>query len=111
VASGQYEFNAFQRPTYFRVDYSYIGKNTARTPQQDPVTNVYDPGLVTDSSIRLLEARLGMRFGGVDVSVFGRNLLNDAPVLGVNHDAAGDPLYYATTIRPRSIGLTATYRY
>ena len=31
------------------------------------------------SSIRLLEARLGMRFGGVDVSVFGRNLLNDAP--------------------------------
>ena len=111
VMSGSYEFNAFQRPTYFRLDYSYIGKDTARTPQQDPLTNVYDPGLVTDSSIRLLEARLGMRFGGVDVSVFGRNLLNDAPVLGVNHDAAGDPLYYATTIRPRSIGLTATYRY
>jgi outer membrane receptor protein involved in Fe transport len=111
VASGQYEFNTFQRPAYFRVDYSYIGKNTDKTPQQDPVTNVYDPGLVTDSAIRLLEARLGMRFGGVDVSVFGRNLLNDAPILGVNHDGAGDPLYYATTVRPRSIGLTATYRY
>ncbi len=111
VASGQYDFNAFQRPTYLRVDYSYIGKDTDKTPQQDPVTSVYDPGLVTDSSIRLLEARLGMRFGGVDVSVFGRNLLNDAPILGVNHDGAGDPLYYATTIRPRSIGLTATYRY
>ena len=111
VVSGQYEFNSFQRPTYFRLDYSYIGKDTDKTPQQDPITNVYDPGLVTDSSIRLLEARLGMRFGGVDVSVFGRNLLNDAPILGVSHDGAGDPLYYATTIRPRTIGLTATYRY
>jgi iron complex outermembrane receptor protein len=111
VASGQYEFNAFQRPTYFRVDYSFTAKNNARTPQLDPVTNVYDPALVTDAAIRLLEARLGMRFGGVDVSVFGRNLLNEAPILGVNHDGAGDPLLYATTIRPRSIGLTATYRY
>jgi outer membrane receptor protein involved in Fe transport len=111
VASGQYEFNAFQRPTYFRVDYTYTAKDNAKTPQQDPVTNVYDPALVTDAAIRLLEARLGMRFGGVDVSVFGRNLLNDAPILGVNHDGAGDPLLYATTIRPRSIGLTATYRY
>jgi hypothetical protein len=52
-----------------------------------------------------------MRIAGFDISVFGRNLLNDAPALGVNHDGVGDPLYYATTVRPRTIGLTGSYRF
>ena len=111
VLSSQYNFTAWQHSSYFRLDYTYTAKDTAETPARDPVTQVYDPSLPADPAIRLLEARLGMRFGGLDLSVFGRNLLNDTPVLGLFHDSVGDPLYYGTTVRPRTIGVTGVYRY
>lgn len=111
VVSGQYNFSAWQRPTYLRVDYTYTARDTTATPVQDPVTQVYDPDIPTDPAIKLLEARLGIRFGAWDISLFGRNLLNDNPVLGLNHDSVGDPLFYATTIRPRTIGITAIAHY
>ena len=111
AVSGEYNFIAWQRPTYFRVDYTYTAKDTAETPVRDPATQVYDPDIPADPAIRLLEARLGMHFGAWDVSVFGRNLLNDTPVLGLLHDSLGDPLYYGTTVRPRTIGLTAVAHY
>ncbi|MBS0419708.1 MAG: TonB-dependent receptor [Proteobacteria bacterium] len=111
VVSGEYNFDLWQQRSYFRMDYTYTAKDTAETATRDPATSVYDPGLFADPAIRLLGARLGMRFGGFDISVFGRNLLNDTPVLGRNHDSVGDPLYYATTVRPRTIGITGTYKY
>ena len=59
----------------------------------------------------LLGARLGMRWGEFDLSLYGRNLLNKTPLLGRGHDGVGDPLYFATTVRPRTIGITGTYRF
>jgi outer membrane receptor protein involved in Fe transport len=109
--SGEYEFVAWSRNGYFRVDYTYAAKDTGETPERDPRSSVYDPGLVADPAIRLLEARLGFRISGADISIFGRNLLNQTPELGVNHDGVGDPLYYAATERPRTIGFTATYKF
>ena len=111
AVSGEYNFVAWQRPIYFRMDYTYTAKDTTGTPVQDPSTQVYDPQIPTNPAIKLLEARLGMHFGAWDVSVFGRNLLNDAPVLGLVHDSLADPLFYGTTVRPRTIGLTAVARY
>ncbi|HVO47966.1 MAG TPA: TonB-dependent receptor [Steroidobacteraceae bacterium] len=112
VLSGQYDFDVWQKRSYFRVDYTYTAKDTAETPQRDPVaTSVYDPDVLADPAIRLLGARLGMHLGGLDLSVFGRNLLNSTPPLGYFHDSLGDPLYYVTTVRPRTVGVTATYRY
>jgi outer membrane receptor protein involved in Fe transport len=109
--SSEYEIAAWNHPAYLRVDYTYTAKDTGETPVRDPNTSIYDPGLTADPAVRLLGARLGMRFGGFDVSVFGRNLLNDAPILGRNHDSVGDPLYYAATIRPRTIGITGIYKF
>ncbi len=109
--SGEYEFSAWGQSSYVRVDYSYTAKDTGLTPQRDPVTSTYDPGLTADPAVRLLGARLGMRWGEFDVSVYGRNLLNDTPSLGRAHDGLGDPIYYAVTVRPRTIGLTGTYRF
>lgn len=107
--SGEYDFTAFTRAGYIRVDYSYTAKDGGETPVRDPRTSVYDPGLPADPALKFLEARFGFRVGGADISVFGRNLLNDTPPLGLNHDSVGDPLYYALSPRPRTIGLTATY--
>ena len=111
TVAGDYALVAWNRPGYFRVDYTYTAKDTGVTPWRDPATNTYDPGLGADPAVRLLGARLGMTFGGLEVSVFGRNLLNDAPALGRNHDGVGDPLYYALTVRPRTFGVTGTYKF
>lgn len=111
TVSGEYDFVAWSRNAYLRVDDTYTAKDTGETPQRDPRTSVYDSGLIADPAVRLLEARLGMRVGGWDLSIFGRNLLNDTPPLGVNHDGVGDPLYYAVTVRPRTLGFTGTYRF
>jgi len=109
--SGEYQFAAWSHDGYFRVDYTYTAVDDGMTPRQNPINGNYDPDDRADPAIRLLGARLGMRIGAFDVSIFGRNLLNDQPALGRNHDDIGDPLFYAITLRPRTIGVTGTYRY
>jgi hypothetical protein len=39
------------------------------------------------------------------------NLLNSNPELDLNHQDSDTLLYEATTFRPRTFGITATYRY
>ena len=109
--SAEYEFPLLEKQGYFRTDYSYTAHDDRQTPGQDPATATYDPDLQSDPAIKLLGVRLGIRIGEWDVSLFGRNLLNSAPVLGRNHDGIGDPLYYAVTLRPRTLGVTGTYRF
>jgi iron complex outermembrane receptor protein len=110
--SSEYDFLVRDYKSYLRADYTYAGKDTGETPVRDPRNvTVYDPGQVADPAVRLLSARLGVRFRGVDISVFGRNLLNVTPPLGLTHFGVGDPLYFATTVTPRVLGITATYRY
>ncbi len=61
-----------------------------------------------------LQMRAGLRFNGFDVSVFADNLLNQHPELFRSRDVAddtSDQLYFGRGVRPRSYGLTATYRY
>ncbi len=111
TVSGEYGFHAWEHDAYFRVDYSYTARDTGVTPLRDPASSNYDPGLTADPAVRLLGARLGVRIGDFDLSVFGRNLLNETPALGRMHDGVGDPLYYAVTVRPRTLGITGTYRF
>ena len=109
--SVEYEFPLLEKQGYFRADYTYTARDTGRPTYENPVNVTYDPDLQTDPALRLLGVRLGMKIGEWDVSLFGRNLLNSAPILGRNHDGVGDPLYYAVTLRPRTVGVTGTYRF
>ena len=110
--STRYDFQAFAHGSYFRLDYSYTAKNNRETPVGNPRNlTIYDPDHSVDPALRLLGARLGTRIGGMDISIFGRNLLNEKPVLGRYHDALGSPLYYGLTLQPRTVGLTVSYQY
>jgi len=51
-------------------------------------------------------ARLGITVGGLDVSVFANNVLNSHPLLGRFHALAFDDRLQASTLRPRTVGLT-----
>ncbi len=110
--STRYDFQAFSFNSYFRVDYTYTAKDTGQTPTRNPRNaTIYDPDAVADPALRQLGARLGAKIAGMDISLFARNILNDTPPLGLYHDNLGDPLYYGLTVRPRTVGLTVSYRY
>ncbi len=53
----------------------------------------------------------GINCDGVVSSVFVNNLFDTAPLLGKSRDVDTSSLYYYRTVRPRTVGLTVSYRY
>ena len=117
LASAEYatQLSAFGGSSgYARVDYQHTSAQSDLLSTQDPKNAVIDttiPGLPTTKNMNL---RLGLRVRGLDVSVFANNLTNEHPQLFASRDVtvnSVDNLYYGRSVRPRTIGLTATYRY
>ncbi len=52
-----------------------------------------------------------MTIKNINFALFMDNVLNANPELGLNHQDSDTLLYEASTLRPRTFGLTATYRY
>jgi iron complex outermembrane recepter protein len=112
VLSGEYKVPVFlARAPYVRVDYSFSARYRSPLEFQDPVTISYDPAPFYQTQADSLSARAGLRWGGYDLSLYGTNLTNTHPVLFDSRYYPPLPLFFDTTWRPRTIGLTATYRY
>jgi iron complex outermembrane receptor protein len=115
------------RKPYVRLDYQHSTAQTSRVPIQDGNNAIIDTTLPGLPIVNNLSARAGMRFNGFDLSVYGNNLTNAHPLMFEARDiypypgAPGtgtsqngpttDTLYFGRGVRPRTIGLTATYRY
>jgi outer membrane receptor protein involved in Fe transport len=99
-----------QRP-YLRLDYELTTAQSRLLPDQDPANLSADPTLASLPEVKLLGARAGVRWKGFDWSLFGENLTNARPLLFNSRDATDSPVYLARGIRPRTVGLTATFRY
>ncbi len=109
--AAQYNFQAMGRDAFARVDYEFQSKRTAPIPNEDPGTAFYDGGLVADPETHQVSARAGVTIGRWDVALFVNNLLNAHPQLSLQHQDSGTTLYEAQTLRPRTVGLSATARY
>ena len=70
-----------------------------------------DPTIPSFPEIKSLAMRAGVRWSGLDISLFGNNLLDSHPLLITSHDTLASPLYFDHTVRPRTIGVTGTYRF
>jgi outer membrane receptor protein involved in Fe transport len=107
--SGDYEHPlSADRRLYVHGDYQYIG----RGPTLDLTVFGTDPLSRRSDSYNQVALRTGLRSGALDVSVFINNLLNEAPILNSQRGSLSptDTLFTQTSIRPRTIGVTATYR-
>ena len=114
VASSEYKIpipSLRSHGPYVRVDYSVSAKYKSPLEFQDPTTISYDPAPFYQTQATSLSARAGLRWSGFDVSLFGTNLTNTHPVLFDSRYYPPLPLFFDATWRPRTIGLTATYRY
>ena len=107
----QYDFTFLERPAFLRADYEYNSRRNTPIPNEDPNTAFFDAGLVPDPATNLFSARAGLTLGAWDVALFAENLFNAHPQLNLQHQDSGTLLYEATTFRPRTIGVSASFRY
>ena len=107
---GQYDFQAFGEDSYVRADYQYTSKLNKLTLLTDPRSASYQPFYRTPDAVHFISLRAGHKFSGVDVSLFVDNLLDKAPI-NYNRNF-NDSLYIfgQSALRPRTIGVTASYR-
>lgn len=71
----------------------------------------YDPVNARMSATYLLNGRIGVRRGDIDLSLFVNNVLNSTDRLAITHDTFTSALVRDVTFRPRTIGATASIRF
>ncbi len=92
---------------FVRLDGRY--QSQWRTP--DSTVYGYDKDIPALPEQKQFNAKTGVRFDNVEISLFANNLTNAHSLLALNHDAAGSPVFYGITQTPRVIGILGTYRY
>jgi outer membrane receptor protein involved in Fe transport len=111
MTSAEYGFPAFEnKKPYLRVDYQLATAQTALQPMQDPNNGVSDPTYTGLPQVTNLSMRAGLRWAGIDLSLFAQNLTDSHPLMSHTRDTNASDLFFDHTVRPRMIGITATYR-
>jgi outer membrane receptor protein involved in Fe transport len=128
TSSAEYHFPEWGgRVPYFRLDFQHSTAQKSLLPIQDSNNAIFDTTLPGLPIVNNLSARAGLRFNGFDLSAYANNITNAHPLMFEARDlypyagapgtgTAGDgpttdTLYFGRGVRPRTIGLTATYRY
>ncbi|SPE35923.1 putative TonB-dependent receptor [Burkholderiales bacterium] len=119
-----YAFAAFELPSFVRIDYTYQSKSHFLTAAEDSGVSptVYDPFAYTPPATTYVSLRAGTTYHGWNVSGFIDNLFDTHPLLppgGPNSHSDADPnappgqgvLVRNYTFRPRTFGVTMTYRF
>jgi outer membrane receptor protein involved in Fe transport len=108
--NGQYSYGLIGRKGYTRFDYQYQSGQDATVSSRNPLNGSADLTIPGRQGFHTLSLRSGVTFEGVDVSLFVNNLFDSSKQILRQHDIPPSPLFRGTTLRPRTIGLTASYR-
>jgi outer membrane receptor protein involved in Fe transport len=111
---GQYSFELLGQSAYARFDYQHQPAQSDRVAQQNDQNALqYNVDYYAIPILDQLALRLGASWGQAEISLFVNNVLGeDTPVnrqAGVGVPAVRVP--QDIILRPRTFGLTATYRY
>jgi outer membrane receptor protein involved in Fe transport len=110
----EYKFTAFEHESFIRVDDEFQGRDKWPSPGQDPTTQQYDSANYVLASTNFASARAGTNIGGWEIAAFVDNLTDSHTV--TNYNWTIDPgdgesrLQRQFTFRPRTVGLTFTFR-
>ncbi len=110
----EYKFKLFNKDSFVRLDDEYQSRSKWLSPTQDATTQQFDSANYTLSSTNFASARAGMNFGGWQAALFVDNLTDTHTV--TNYNFTIDPgdgnsrLERQFTFRPRTIGITISYR-
>jgi outer membrane receptor protein involved in Fe transport len=116
----EYKFHAFAHESFVRGDYEYLAGDKWVHPALDPATSSYDPTGLPTARQAFASLRAGTTLGGWGVSFFVDNLADTHTIVNYNHqtnayDVNGNllasPAYRFISYRPRTFGITATFRH
>ncbi|WP_421846462.1 TonB-dependent receptor [Novosphingobium sp.] len=108
----QYDFDAFRaKGGYVRSDFDYRSKQSKLPPYLNPANGAIDTALTLPPAVAFWSARLGVKPGNFDISLFVNNILDKST--WTRRERAQNPFEFfrRETLRPRTFGLTASYRY
>ncbi len=115
----QYKFDGIGDGGFVRFDYQYQSRNNWPAASQDPRSSQYSPYTYTISANKFASLRAGAAFKGWDFSLFIDNLFDSRTTTNylntvVDPYFPGDnppgPMYSNFTFRPRTIGISASFR-
>jgi iron complex outermembrane receptor protein len=116
----EYKFRAFAYESFVRGDYEYLAGDKWVHPALDPRASSYDPTALPTGRQAFASLRAGTNLGDWGVSLFVDNLTDTHTIVNYNHqnnsyDANGgllaSPAYRFISYRPRTFGLTVTFRH
>ncbi len=109
--AAQYDFIMMGHDAFVRSDYEFSSQRTVPVPNEDPGTSFFDQVLVPDPATHQISARAGVSLAKIDLAIFVNNLTDSHPQLNLNHQDRATTLLEATTLRPRTFGLSANYKF
>jgi outer membrane receptor protein involved in Fe transport len=89
----------------------FHSENDGPFTSDNPDAVVYAPTRRPNPATNQLDFRATARWRSVDVALFVDNVLNSQPTLQRRNYIASDTLFYATTLRPRTVGLSLNWRF
>jgi iron complex outermembrane receptor protein len=117
--AGQYDLRLFGQPVYLRADYN--ATSSYRSGRQFPAAS-YNPDTAITDATGILSVRGGLQLPHWELAAFVNNVANAAPRLTKNGGRTGcltdscetyrayNPVQESTSFRPRTVGVSATYR-
>jgi outer membrane receptor protein involved in Fe transport len=96
---------------YARAEDEVHSHNPGPFYSQHPDDAFYAPGRVADPTTNLLSTRAGFKWSRFDLGLYVNNLLDSQPTLSRRNNFREDTLIYATTFRPRTIGLSGSVQF
>ena len=126
--SAEYVLKVSEKKPYLRLDYQFATAQRSLVPYLDPANAPNDdPTLQGLPQIRILDVRAGVRFGGVDLSLFVHNALGYHAPIFISRDLATTALngytaangsvvdfttnYFQRGLAPRTYGVAGTYKF
>jgi len=95
-----------------RAEDIFRSRNPGPFQDDDPASPNYLPGNVPDPSTNLLNLRAAFQRANYDVALFANNALDSRPTILRRYTGPGwPPSAFATTLRPRTVGLSLSWRY
>jgi outer membrane receptor protein involved in Fe transport len=107
----EYQRNVGAYGFYLRAQDLFRSRAVGPFTSRYPSAASYDPTLPVPPSTNIVELRLGAMSRRLKAELFIDNLTNSSPALAVHHTYVGSPIDYATTFRPRTVGMALTYSF
>ena len=120
TVGANYKFTAFSYDSFVRADYEYLAGDKWQHASQDPRTSSYDPTGIPTPHQSFLSLRAGANVGDWGVNLFVDNLTDSHTLLNYNHQTnsyygsgnlLATPAYRFYTYRPRTFGISFSYKH